>query len=390
MLIGAEKLQASKRYHSIDAMRGFFLLIMTTGHLSFVFNSYVGRATHHTIGFVDAAQGFVVFSGFVMGLQFARKGDALNIFETLKYVAARFRQVFFWQVILLLSVSWFCIVFTAEHFPGRELSTNGQFIAVVEAVLILSGPPFIDILPMYLYFFAFLPPALIALQRGHWALVLIVSVMVWAVAQHGGAEAFGGILERKLRSLGPDVDVGLYFNRMAWQLLFFGSLVLGFNYQRRRFSFDWIESRVCTYVFWVCMCWVFLFIFSQNLASVNGLSGEWHSVSAALFDRQPMAVGRIITFLAYCFIFFWIIKTSDQGWKLKSFAASALRGVLASKFLIMLGKNSLYVYAWHVALCYGASFFVAEINGWAGWTREILVALSALSLIIPTLLKRKM
>lgn len=61
------------RIKHIDGVRGFFLISMTLGHLSFATPSVIGKLTHHTAGFIDAAQGFVAFSGLVIGLVYGKR-----------------------------------------------------------------------------------------------------------------------------------------------------------------------------------------------------------------------------------------------------------------------------------------------------------------------------
>ena len=62
------------RITSIDGFRGMCLISMALEHFKTVLNShYVGDYTHHSLGFVDGASGFVSLSGLIIGLVFGKQ-----------------------------------------------------------------------------------------------------------------------------------------------------------------------------------------------------------------------------------------------------------------------------------------------------------------------------
>src|SRR4029453_1076975 len=67
----------SKRLWEIDALRGVMLVLMTITHIPTRFSNPLGQP----FGFVSAAEGFVMLSGFVAGMVYTqrqlRDGDAV-------------------------------------------------------------------------------------------------------------------------------------------------------------------------------------------------------------------------------------------------------------------------------------------------------------------------
>ena len=217
-----------KRDHTLDTLRGFFVLYMFSQHLllgPFRASKWISEYSFYPHGWAPTAAGFIIISGIVVGMGYSRLYQKKGM-EVLTKTA----RTQAWKIYLTHMVTLLIVLVAAQFIPGM-LSDNPAFAPMGErpirqgilAAALLYQPTFYDILPMYcLYLFA-TPWVLDSFHRHGPARALGISVLLWLSMQLGGSVVFGVILERVRGS-----DLGL-FNPLAWQAIFVGGLYLGYK-----------------------------------------------------------------------------------------------------------------------------------------------------------------
>jgi len=214
----------------LDVLRGVALLVLLVNHAEELSQTQIlSLVTYAPIGVSTAAELFIFLSGFVLGLAYWR------VLASHGYVRLHTRCLArAWQIYLLHIAS---LVFTvgvvvslaayfgtdvASIFPSQGLTvTSGWLIRFLQ---LESNPQYFDILPLYIVFLLYVP-FLLPLLRRHPGWGLGLSFGIYLLAQlaeysgRAGALPFAG---------------ALYYNPMAWQLLFVIGIAAGFRVREGR------------------------------------------------------------------------------------------------------------------------------------------------------------
>lgn len=194
---------------------------MTIDHL----RSGLSRYTYEFAGYVSAAEGFVLLSGYVTGLSFTRAALA-NPGSLWPKAARRIRTIY-----VAHALTFLVLFATLRWVPGvvAEDSSWAKLFQMhpVDAVLLgLSGlyqPEFLDILPMYCLFLLLVPFTVRKLQAGEGIKVLCGSFSIWVAAQLG-------LSAKLIVWLGTVLPVWLGdFDPFAWQFLFVCGVCWGYR-----------------------------------------------------------------------------------------------------------------------------------------------------------------
>ena len=217
----------SKRRWEIDALRGLMLVLMTLTHLPTRLTNPLGQP----FGYVSAAEGFVLLSGYMAGLVYGR--------QALEKGIAPMRRAFWRRALLVYGchAAMLAFLFTVIALIGIRVDEPAvknlmsfylrqPLDALAGGLLLIYQPPLLDILPMYVLLMLASPWAFsLALQRG-WGTVLAGSVTLWLLAQGGLAHWLYHAAEPWVRMPVPYGETGA-FNSFAWQLLWVLGLWLG-------------------------------------------------------------------------------------------------------------------------------------------------------------------
>jgi hypothetical protein len=217
----------TRRRWEIDALRGLMLVLMTLTHLPTRLTDPLGQP----FGYVSAAEGFVLLSGYMAGLVYggmaARRGiDAM-------------RQAFWRRALVVYACHAALLLFLFTVIAGIGVKVDQPAVtnllsyylqhpvsALLGGLLLIHQPPLLDILPMYVLFMLGSPWAFaLALRRG-WGWVLAGSVGLWILAQLGLAEFLYRSASAVTRLPVPYEETGA-FNAFAWQLLWMLGLWMG-------------------------------------------------------------------------------------------------------------------------------------------------------------------
>jgi hypothetical protein len=220
--------RANGRDWEIDSLRGLMLVLMTVTHLPTRFASPFGQP----FGFVSAAEGFVLLSGFMAGRVYMRRHQRHGETEMRAAFLKRVAKIYVWQIVLLFFL--FTIVALIGSIRGEESILNllsyyweDPFRAFVNGLFLLYNPPLLDILPMYILFMLTSSTLLVHGLRNGWAPILALSIALWLAAQFDiGGALYEWLAQRNELRVPPIHETGS-FSIAAWQLLWVLGLWMG-------------------------------------------------------------------------------------------------------------------------------------------------------------------
>ena len=216
-----------KRHWELDALRGLMLVLMTITHLPTRLSSPLGQP----LGFVSAAEGFVLLSAYMAGMVYARlavkKGiDAMRVAfwrRALKVYACHAAMlVFLFTVIAAvgLRIDQPAVKDLMSFYLTHPLTALGT------SLLLIYTPPLLDILPMYILFMLVSPWLLAHALRHGWRAVLLASLGAWLLAQFGlGRWIYDAVAA--LTGLSVPFNETGSFSILSWQLLWVLGLWMG-------------------------------------------------------------------------------------------------------------------------------------------------------------------
>lgn len=348
-----------KRFEIIDGMRGYFLVFMLINHLIFVGGYWMMEVNHRQFAFVEDAQGFVFLSGLLIGMVYARKmikngyekGRQLlfdRAFELYRYAMGTVMAVLVVQLILPDAQRlWYNWLGTTNFDEPLRLAAIATF---------LFQPTFMDILPQYIVYMLFAPPLVWLCLRGKWAHVLAGSLIVWMAAQLG----LQRFLTEPLNALvmGPDEQgIRASFNMLGWQIVFFSAMVIGVLTAQNKIAWTRIFSPEKTMLPKVALA-VCLFFLPLRIVTA------WDLLPQAVLDkfatmeiRADFGPVYLLNFAAVATGLAWLLIAGPKHHNLWiRRLAGIVTAVFTFRFLRLLGRHSLQVYVWHVAIVYAVYY----------------------------------
>ena len=193
----------------VDALRGLALVMIFIDHVP---ENLLSQLTLRNFGFADAAELFVLLSGFSSMVAYGGTFDRAGLAEGLRRVLLRCLRIYLFQAILLLVVllmvgGWYKYFgLVPEH--GGPYVTSG-LNGLRHSLTLQAQPSALNILPLYIILLA-LFPLIYGLIRISPIVALLASGALWVVI-----------------NLYPSINLtnwldgqGWFFNPFAWQFLF--------------------------------------------------------------------------------------------------------------------------------------------------------------------------
>ena len=224
----------------LDFFRGLALFCIFIDHIP---DNILAQFTLQSLIFSDAAEVFILISGFTAGLVFGRAMErqgfviaAVRIYHRVwqLYVAHIFLFMLFMATVAYTVGALNSSLYAEEFRAANFLNEPG--VAVVKALTLQFQPAFMDILPLYIVLLAILPFVLVGF-RSRPGVVIFVSFVLWIAVQFDKRIAIPAY---------PGPDRVWYFNPYAWQALFVVGAWLGCRGARDNVS--WLSHR---WLFWL-------------------------------------------------------------------------------------------------------------------------------------------
>jgi hypothetical protein len=374
------------RYPLLDGFRGYFLVMMTVHHLSFELFFPLQLLDYTRFSTFGAAQGFVFLSGVVVAMVYGRKlitgSEAVMRAALWQRIGLIYRyHVGLIVVILLFSLA---VVYLGGQSPLALSNSQTPLLNAILSLTLLSGPPFIDILPMYLVFMAFTPAALNALHRGDVVQVAAVSLTLWLFAQTG---LYGLFLDWLNGLLGlphnGSFRIGMYFDRFAWQLVYVCGLIAGMLWAKGRLDLSRLHDPRIAKLVPVLLGLFVLFWLAKLGTEIRALPEAFRAALEVNLSHSHISLLRFANFAMMVLLAVWLIVVGpSHPNRIARAAARGLRGLMTWRPFVLLGQHSLLVYSYHVALVYAVTCLL-PVPSWSNLSQQVMSLACAASLLLP-------
>jgi hypothetical protein len=323
---------STRRLWEIDALRGLMLVLMTVTHIPTRFADPLGQP----LGFVSAAEGFVLLSGFVAGM--------INMQRQLRDGEVAMREAFHKRALKIYAAQAALLLFLLGGVTAMGLALQQQAItdlvsyfleqplnALIGGLLLVYNPPLLDILPMYVIFMLASPLLLLHATHHGWAPILVVSAATWLCAQFGLSLAAYDTLVGLVGVPVPFRQTGA-FEMLAWQFVWVLGLWMGASQGAQRpvqplpFPRRWVMVALVVAV--VHLVW---------RHAVGQAPFGAHDSLNMLYDKWRLGPLRLIDFFAL------IVLAMHFGPRLTARLPKL-------PLLELLGRQSLPVFCAHVVL----------------------------------------
>lgn len=381
-----------KRFDIIDGMRGYFLVFMVLNHLIFAGGYLLVKINHNQLAFVEDAQGFVFLSGLLIGMVYAKKmlknGYAAGrtaiynrAFELYRYAMGIVLVVLVAQMLLPGAYSiWF-------NWLGYTTFDDPLRLAAIATFL--YQPTFMDILPQYIVYMLFAPMLVKLVLEDKWHYVVAGSVILWMAAQLGLQQ----IATTPLNDLvmgADDQGIRASFNLLGWQIVFYAGLVLGALTSAGKIKWSNILSPDNTFIPKVALLMVLFFLPLRLITAHELMPPHMIGKFASMEIRADFGPVYLLNFAAVAMLVTWLIvagpKHKDE-WVRR--IAGAITWVFSIKYLQLLGRHSLYVYVWHVAIVYFVYYFDGRSPELNEFTKTAIALVSIALLSLPALWRER-
>lgn len=385
--------RSGPRYGLIDGLRGFFLVFMLINHLVFQGELWMQRVNHNQLAFIEDAQGFVFLSGLMIGLVYGRKMLTLGYDEGRRLVWSRAFELYRYAMGVVIAVLLARMMLPdAARLWGNWLghtSLDGEPLRLFAIATFVFQPTVMDILPQYVIYMLVAPPILRLCLDGRVALVATVSGLLWMAGQMGLQQFVTDPLNRVFTA-GDGQGIRASFNLLGWQLVFFSGLVAGALTASRRI--DWTQlfraDRSLPAKVALVAC---LFFLPLRLTTAWGIPPE-----PIIQKIEQMAVRGdfgpvyLVNFVAAAVGLTWLMIAGPEHARAPvRRVAGAVRHFFSLPFLRLLGRHSLHVYVWHVAIVYGVYYVDQQYGPFPVWLKTA-VALGGIGLLaLPALWRER-
>jgi hypothetical protein len=284
----------SRRWE-IDMLRGFMLVMMFCTHLPSRFANPLGQP----LGYVSAAEGFVMLSAFMAGLIYTRRAEKDGI--------PAMRRAFFRRALTVYACQAALLIFLFSTIAALGLALDQHALTdlldyylkdptagLLGALLLIYNPPLLDILPLYIVLLLISPFVLAwGMTRG-WTGIFILSGVLWVCAQF----QFSLMLYDKLVWLTgfpvPFSETGA-FETYAWQFLWVFGLWMGAATAKgslkagNRLPAQLVIAAVLIAA--ICLVW-------RHIAGQIPVPGDGGHIINRLFDKWHLGPLRLMNFFA--------------------------------------------------------------------------------------------
>jgi hypothetical protein len=349
---------------NVDFLRGAFILMIALDHLGWMVKRAVSPVrvnfpfpTWTHIGWTSAAEFFVFFSGYVIGLVYIRtlrnKGFPL-------LTARAWHRA--WQLYCFNVITWVI----AAAAVSLLFQTNTQmlyatqfdrayridgFEALTRFALLQGGPAFFDILQLYMIFLIVTPILLYLAQKKVFVL-LIFSAALWAASQ-----LFPEItLHRSGSRWG--------FNPLSWQLMFCLGIIAA------RIDLFALLRKIPRPARLVATGIPIAVVVGLKAAEALGWSGFLEASHAVWLGKQNLGLLRVAHFALSLVFLFSLLPPSG-----------AIGNWWIGQVVIRVGQFSLETFCFSTIVCYVLASLVIVTLGTSTWAM-VPIGFAAIALIL--------
>lgn len=311
----------------LDFMRGLSIIDMMMVHYSDFFNFVPGINLGKVIRYSDfAIEGFTLIAGFVVGQHYFRKfkQDKKTV---IKRLIERILEIIKVYYLLVLTVS-----IPLAFLVGQRFTRSDSFWAfVTKSLLFLNQVELLHILPTFIPLFILAIPLLYLLEKERDAVVLAISIGLFAV---------GNVYPHPF-SLGEKA----IFPAIVWQIYFVIGILLGKRYHSKFGTLYRENILVHLLLAGFLFLMMFLIYFGHHLFPY------WEEVRTEyglIVRKFPL---NFLGFLYHGSILYLI-------WCIVALSWEKIKETKWCHFFLSFGRHSLSVFVIHVYFAVAASYLV--------------------------------
>ncbi len=352
---------AAARDLRLDFFRGLALFCIFIDHVP---NNFFGWFTVQSLGLSDAAEMFILISGYTAGLVFGRAFEARGPVAASLKIYHRVWQLYVAHIFLFMlymglvahTIGALNSSIYAEELGVADFLREPD-VAVVMAMTLRFQPTFLDILPLYIVLLGALP-IMLALFRLSPPVGLVLSFALWCAVQFDSSIALTAY---------PRPSTW-YFNPFAWQFLFFIGAYFGWKGEPagvHRHPNRWLSMAalaVALGALAIRLSWTAHWYYDPFPAI---LPGEL----AAMMNKTDLSAPRLLNILALAVVVARFIGPRER-W---------LTHAIAKPF-ILCGRHSLHIFCIGILLAVLGHLILNEFFG--GYAMQAAVALGGIGIMI--------
>ena len=381
-----------KRFEIIDGMRGYFLVFMVLNHLIFAGGYLLVKINHNQLAFVEDAQGFVFLSGLMIGMVYARKMIKGGYQAGQSAIYSRAFELYRYAMGIVLAVLVARMLLPGAYttwFNWLGSTTFDDPLRLAAIATFFYQPTFMDILPQYIVYMLFAPILIKLVLEDKWHYVVAGSLILWMAGQLG-LQQIATIPINEMIQGSDDQGIRVSFNLLGWQIVFYSGLVFGALTSSGKINWGKVLSPDNTFIPKLALLLV-LFFLPLRLITANELMPP-HMIGkfASMEIRADFGPVYLLNFAAVGLLVTWLLVAGPKhpaAWVRA--IASALTWVFTLRFLQLLGRHSLYVYVWHVAIVYFVYYFDGRTPELGELTKTAIALVSVALLAIPALWRER-
>ena len=217
MTDGAAAKGGTRRYTTLDTLRGFLLVMMALNHIPSTFHFL----TQQPFGFMTAAEGFVFLAGLVVGLVYSRRWRTRGAGSTSVLLLKRGWMIYKAHLATVLAIYLWMFVFS--KWTG-QLPVGTPWVwfhqpekALLATVALLHQPGLLDVLPTYCGLLLITPLVMWQLFKSRLLPVVAISAGVWVLTN---------FIDPPRPTIIGVINTGA-FNFGAWQFLYVIGVAIG-------------------------------------------------------------------------------------------------------------------------------------------------------------------
>ena len=378
----------------LDGFRGLFIVFMLLNHLSFTGGFALGWLNYSHFAFLESAQGFIFISGLLVGLVYMRTFQRHGPAMAGRRLSRRALQLYGWHVALILTLLVLArLIVGSDTAWGPWLGQlyQGSAAYPIAAGTLLYQPTYMDILPQYIIYLLVSPLVLLGVATERIWLVAALSAGAWLSVQLGLHLPLVEAAQSALSFGAAGMELRAHFNPLAWQIVFIPGVVIGALLVRGEFAAERLFTPERTQLVRVALC-LLLFFLGWRLAFAFGWVGHDLLLRFQMFERRnEFGPIYLITFLAAGYAFAWMLVAGPASHSVIARTGARWTGaVLAHPYVMLLGRHSLPVYAFHVFLIYALKLLDVRLGTLADPLTSLLGLASIGLLAVPALLIERM
>jgi len=333
----AVHIEGDRRDLRLDACRGLALWFIFIDHIP---NNALDWLTLRNYGFSDTSEVFVFVSGYTCMLAYGGSLQEQGWPTTVTRALRRGWEIY--AAFLLLLIAYLVLVWLVGGDRRYQDETNTGFFfenpgaAIVHAAAMQYAPVNTDILPTFVLLHLAFPGILWLLTRSTTAalassflLYLMVQLFSWHVAAWPRGE--------------------LYFNPLAWQVLFvFGAW---YAYEGTRRLRTIVQSRATLVLAVLYLAFSLAVALSWHIRALEGLTPNSLSRLIYPIDKSHLAPTRLLHFFALAIV---VSRLTPRDW----------RGLMKPWMVAMIrcGENSLAMYCLSILLSFIGYVLLVEVS----------------------------